>query len=121
MLAWWRATITAAIASAAITEGKEWPRSSAPIGTQAAARIEPSDTQRKLIVTASQTAAAGTTAPGTSRRSAPSPVATPLPPRKPRKADQQLPMTAATAQAAGAPASPPDGPPTSVAPNATAA
>src|SRR2546426_7279075 len=103
MLGGGRATMSTETAGAASTAGGEGPSSSAPSGTHSAARIEPSDTQRKLTVTASQTAAAGSTASGTSRRRAPSPVATPLPPRKPRKTDQQLPMTAATAHAAGAP------------------
>ncbi len=51
----------------------------------------------------SHTTIAGATASGTSASNAPNPVATPLPPRKRRKTDQQLPTTAATAQGAAAP------------------
>src|SRR6185369_5530411 len=57
---------------------------------------EPSDTKRVVATTATKTTADGRTASGTSQSIAPSPVATPLPPRKPRKTDQQLPTTAAT-------------------------
>src|SRR5690349_24772923 len=46
--------------------------------------------------------AAGATAHGTRARNAPSPVATPLPPRKRRNTGQQLPATAATAPAEAA-------------------
>src|SRR5256886_4208399 len=110
----------APMANAAITNGGGVPRSKAPSGTHAAARMEPSETYRKLSVITSHTSAAGSTAHGTIQRSAPSPVATPLPPRKPRKTDQQLPMTAATAQAAAAPGSP-HGPLARAPPSATAA
>src|SRR5437762_10344672 len=99
----------APMANAAITNGGGVPRSKAPSGTHAAARMEPSETYRKLSVITSHTSAAGSTAHGTIQRSAPSPVATPLPPQKPRKTDQQLPMTAATAEAAMTPVSGPDG------------
>src|SRR5262245_10139371 len=118
MFAWWRATTIAPTAKAAITKGGGAPRSRAPSGTQAAARMEPSDTYRKLMVTASHTSAAGSTASGTIFSSAPRPVATPLPPRKPRNTDQQLPMTAATAEAASTPAS--DAPAARAAPVTTA-
>src|SRR6266850_1033459 len=110
----------AATANAAITDDAGAPRSRAPSGTHAAASIEPSETYRKLTVTSSHTRAAGNTASGTTLRRAPSPVATPLPPRKPRKTDQQLPMTTATAEAAVTPESAPDGPAPSAAPAATA-
>src|SRR5438876_8364178 len=75
---------------------------SAPRGTHAAEVTEASDTYLKVVVTTSHTRAAGTTAHGTRARNAPRPVATPLPPRKPRKIDQQLPRMAATAEAAAA-------------------
>src|SRR3972149_6447244 len=92
----------AATAAAASTAASGWPSSRLPSGTQSAASSEPSDTYRKLSVTTSHTGIAGSTASGTTERSAPSPVATPLPPRKSRNTDQQLPATAATAPAAAA-------------------
>src|SRR5438445_6516 len=120
MFAWWRPTMIAPTANAAGANGPGIPSSNAPSGTQEAARMEPSETYRKLSVTSSHTSAAGSTASGTIRRNAPRPVATPLPPRNPRKTDQQLPMTAATAEAAMTPVSTPEGRAPSAAPATTA-
>src|SRR5438093_1411634 len=111
----------AATANAAITDDAGAPRSRAPSGTHAAASMEPSETYRKLTVTTSHTRAAGNTASGgTTLKRAPRPVATPLPPRNPRKTDQQLPMTTATAEVAMTPESAPGGTAPSAAPAATA-
>src|SRR5262249_34966801 len=105
-------------ASAPNTAARGAPRASAPKGTHAAARSEPSETNRVVITTTRNTGNAASVASGTRRNSAPSPVATPLPPRKPRKMDQQLPATAATAPMARAPGAAAPGPPTAEPPGA---
>jgi hypothetical protein len=70
-------------------------------------REGPGIPQQDGATTATNTGSAASVASGTVRSRAPSPVATPLPPRKPRKIDQQLPTTAATVEAATVPDSPP--------------
>src|SRR5262249_15278205 len=65
MFSWWRTMTTATPAAQATTRAPGYPSMTAPSGTHRAARIEASDTYRKLSVIASHTSAAGATAHGT--------------------------------------------------------
>src|SRR5438132_444823 len=107
MFSWWRSTTIAATATAPATADRGAPSASAPNGTHAAARSEPRETKRVVTTTTRNTGSATRVASGASLSSAPRPVATPLPPRKRRNTDQQLPTTAATAPTASARGAPP--------------
>src|ERR1051326_6369735 len=90
-----------AMTATASTDGSGLPSARATSGAPIVARSEPSDTKRVVATTATKTIADGRIAHGPRRkRSAPRPVATPLPPRNFRKTDQQLPATAAAAATA---------------------
>ena len=107
MFSWCRAITMIATASPARASAAGYPRARIASGSPSTAQIDASETNRNEATRQPHTTAAGMSAQGVMRRNAPRPVATPLPPRNPRKTGQQLPTTARTA---AAPAQPGSGP-----------
>src|SRR5581483_2188694 len=98
----WRSRTTTAVAPAAAIAARDAPVAAARSGVAQAATIDASETQRQAAKTTPKTSTAQPVAAGTRTASAPSAVATPLPPANRSVTGKTWPATAATAAAAGA-------------------